>query len=360
MRAYFTIIIIVFFMVLVSCNHNQKLGNLENFYTEKKGNYLLFHFSSPLENDGYISEVDEKGKVIKKYNISDKHFAPSDVFHYGNNYYFASGAYSNDNKLIKYNPINQKLSKINSKQKKHIEKYFEDDKTKYIITTLDKYNNNEFCNITINKCYQFDPNYRTHDITILDSSLIAVGINKNADRIFQKDLVKIRKYDQNMKIVKEVTLDYLPHYFTYTSPTYKLYMFMYNGDIVEINSNLDVNTYPLKINFDLKDITGIRYNKNVMLDDNNILVNIEIKQPNNKSTFIAKVSLIKGTPNIEVLQNSSEETILNVDYDNGEVYTRSYTDNKTTIKIRDSETLETKNTIILNNNDAIYFVDNIK
>lgn len=53
------------------------------------------------------------------------------------------------------------------------------------------------------------------------------------------------------------------------------------------------------------------------------------------------------------------ESILNVDHSKTEVYTRSYSNDKTIITVRDIKTLKAKNKFILNNNDSIYFVDKI-
>lgn len=49
-----------------------------------------------------------------------------------------------------------------------------------MIVIMDKNDNNEFCDIDSNKCIKFSEDYRTHDITVLDDFVIAVGLDKSA------------------------------------------------------------------------------------------------------------------------------------------------------------------------------------
>lgn len=142
--------------------------------------------------------------------------------------FFTSGAYSDDTKVMKYNPKKKELSLFDTNQNKFIEKYHKDDKSEYIITVLDKNNNNnEVCDIKLNKCIESLENYRAHTVTTLDNYIIVVGINKTLSST--KNSIQLKKFNRNLEALKEVTLDQIPNYFTYTSEDQKLYIFMKNG-----------------------------------------------------------------------------------------------------------------------------------
>jgi hypothetical protein len=346
-------------IVFGGCVQAQPLEDLTTFSTDNEGDYLLFHFISPFKKEGYIAEVDHDGKVIKKFKITDQHFAPSDVFYYLNNFYFASGGYSNASKVMKYNPKKRKLSLLDTNQKKFIEKYYKDSKSEYIITVIDKYNNNELCDIKLNKCISFSGNYRAHDVTTLDNYVIVVGVDKS-ESTTKEDMVKVSKLNRNLEVLEEVTLEQIPNYFTYTSPDQKLYLFMKNGDIVEIDRDLNIHSYSINFSTLSDHIMEVRYRKNVMIDKKRILVDIEIEEANKKTYILAEISFENDVPAMKVIQKGKDEDLLNVDYESGEVFTRSYVDNKTVISIRDMKKFDLKNQLILSNKDPIYFVDNIK
>lgn len=346
-------------LLLTGCNQSKELDNVTKFSPSGSGDYLLFHLIDPFKKEGYISEVKNNGDVVCKHRITDEHFAPSDVFQYKDNFYFASGAYSNDSKVMKYSPTKRELSFIETNQEKFIEKYYKDNTSEYIVTVSNKDNQNEVCDIRNKKCVRFPDSYIAHDVTSLNNYVIVVGVDQNA--MSNKDkVVLIKKLNRNLEVLEETTLDILPNYFTYTSQNQKLYLFLTNGDIAEIDSDLNVNLHSVNLSPLSKNIEKVLYNKNIILDKNNILINIEIQEPNKSSNFLSKISFENDKPKLEMVKNSGNEDILNVDIDHHEVYTRSYIDNKSVIIVRDINTLKVKNKLKLKNNDPIYFVDNIK
>lgn len=357
MKNIFILLLICMF-ILGGCTQDKQIDDITKFSTDTKGNYLLFHFITPFKEDGYIAEVNADGKVIKKFEITDKHFAPSDVFYYHNNFYFTSGAYSNDSKVLKYNPINRKLSLINTNQKKFIEKFYKDSKSEYIITVIDKNSNNELCDIKVNKCIKFSGDYRAHDVTTLDDYVIVVGIDKTPNPT-KENIIKVTKFNRNLEVLKEVTLDEVPNYFTYTSEDQKFYLFLKNGDIIRIDSDLNKSSYPINLTAFSDNIQNVKYNKNVAVDKNRILMDIEVESHDKKIDVLAEISFKNKEPSIKVVQEGIDEDILNVDYETNEVFTRTYVDNKTVIFIRDSKTFDLKKKLVLKSKDPIYFVDSI-
>jgi hypothetical protein len=340
-------------------NNKSSLKNITEFTTDRKGDYLLFHFTSPLveDSDGYILELNASGKEVNKYNISDPHFAPSDVFYFEDNYYFVSGAYSNDTKVIQYNPRNISMKLLETNQDNYIEKYYKNGNFEYVTTVLDKNSNNELCNVNTGKCVKFSENYRTHEVSMLEDNIISVGVDTKAENAHNK-LVSLKKMNNELETIEETYLDEMPNYFTYTDNK-NLYLFMYNGDIVKIDSDLNTETYPIDLSSFSKNIEGVTYHKNVVLDENSILMNIELVESDNSISMLARISFGGETPKIDIV-SEGKEMVLNVDEDHSEVYTRTYKNNKTVINIRDINSLKVKNTISLNNEDPIYFVDNIK
>lgn len=360
MNKYFILTCLALICLFLSgCNQASEISDVTKFSTEKKGDYLLFHLMDPFKEEGYISEIVNTGDEVYRHIITDKHFSPSDVFQYNGNFFFASGAYSNDTKVMKYNPTNRELSLIETNQESFIEKYYNDSDSEYIVTVIDKDNKNNVCDIKSEKCIQISNEYIAQDVTTLNNNVIVVGIDNNATG--NKDnVVLIKMLNKDLELIKESYLDILPNYFTYTSPDQKLYLFMINGDIVEIDSNLNINTYSMDLADTYKDITRVGYNKNVMIDKNNILVNVEIQRSKDSLNFLAKISLENDGVQMDIVENSTDESILNVDLDSNEVYTRSYINEKTVITVRDTKTLKVKNKFELKNKDPIYFVDNIK
>lgn len=294
-----------------------------------------------------------------KHILTDKHFSPSDIFQYEKNFYFASGAYSNDSKVMKYDPKDKSLSLMDTNQDAFIEKFYKNGESEYIMTLIDGNGVNEVCDINLQKCQSFSGKHNALDVTTLNNKVVIVGLDTNALGN-EENVTSIKMLNKELELIKEVNLNIIPNYFTYTSPDQKLYLFMINGDIVEIDSNLNTNTFPIDLSSISKNVIKVLYNKNVMLDKNHILVNVEIHEPNKKVTALANISFEKDAPELELIESSYDEIILNVDNDSNEVYTRSYVENKTVINIRDINTLMVKNRIELKNDDAIYFVDNVK
>ncbi|XOS92235.1 hypothetical protein ACLMAB_28930 [Brevibacillus laterosporus] len=210
----------------------------------------------------------------------------------------------------------------------------------------------------MNKCIESSESYSAHTVTTLDNYIIVVGINKTLSNT--KNSIQLKKFNRNLEALKEVTLDQIPNYFTYTSEDQKLYIFMKNGDIVEIDSDLNVHSYPINISDFSENIENVKYNKNVMVDKKRILVDMEIKADDKKTDILAEISFEKDVPTMNVIQKGINEDILNVDYETEEVFTRSYVDKKTVISIRDTKKFDLKNRLVLSNKDPIYFVDNIK
>ncbi|WP_071458636.1 hypothetical protein [Bacillus massilinigeriensis] len=346
-------------LILVGCSETSELKDVTNFSTEKKGDYLLFHLIDPFKEEGYISEVKNTGEVVYKHIISDKHFAPSDVFQYNGNFFFASGAYSDDSKVMMYSPLTQKLSLIKTNQKEYIEKYYNNGSSEYIITVMDKHNSNHVCDIKKNHCVKFSDKYTAQDVTTLNDDIIVVGVDQNANGN-KENVTIIKKLNKNLELIKEVPLNLLPNYFTYTSPDQRLYLFMINGDIVKIDSNLNINKYSVDLSSVSKNTTRVVYNKNVMIDRENILINLEIQESKKNLNLLAKISFEDEEPKIEIVEDSTNESILNVDSKSNEVYTRSYINEETVITVRDTKILKVKNKLKLDNKDPIYFVDNIK
>ncbi|MGG3872626.1 hypothetical protein [Brevibacillus laterosporus] len=135
---------------------------------------------------------------------------------------------------------------------------------------------------------------------------------------------------------------------------------MKNGDIVEIDSDLNAYSYPINLSGLSENIESVKYNKNIMVDKKRILVDMEIKADEKKTDILAEISFEKDIPTMNVIQKGINEDILNVDYETEEVFTRSYVDKKTVISIRDTKKFDLKNRLVLSNKDPIYFVDNIK
>lgn len=351
MRVFLAYLLLVS-VFLWGCTPSQQIDNVTSFSPQNKGEYLLFHLMSPFEDEGYIVEVDAQGKVKHKLTIKDEHFAPSDVFYYLNNYYFASGAYSNDFKVMEYNPETRKITLIDTNQKKYIEHYYKDEQSEYIITTLDKNDNNEICDIKKNKCMSIGDGYIAHSLTTLDNFIIVIGLNDRNSSI-------VKKYNRDFEFLEEIKMENKPAYFTYTSEDQKLYLFMKNGDIVEIDSHLKMNTYPINLTSISNNIKEVNYQKNVMLGPKRILMDLEIKA-DTKTHMIAEISFDKNGPSFEIINKGTDEDILNVGYTSGEVFTRSSDGKNTVIYVRDTEKLELLHRFVLTNKDAIYFVDNSK
>ncbi|WP_349407920.1 hypothetical protein [Pseudalkalibacillus sp. SCS-8] len=350
------LIIIILLIVLIGCTPDKEIDQITQFSTNNDGDYLLFHFIDPFETEGYILEINNSGQVAKKHKIKDKLFAPSDVFYYEQNYYFASGAYSGDTKVVEYQPTKRKLSLINTNQKKYIEKYYKDNVSDYIVTVMDKNDDNEFCDLQLNKCVKLFGEFRVHTVSTLENYIMVVAVDKSGER----EVVKIKKYDRDLKFLNEITLNKVPNYFTYTSLDNKrLYLFMYDGDIVEIDSSLNHKIHELNLSEISSDILRVKYNKNVVLNSKSILVDMEIETITDKIHLLNKISFGKNVPKLEIIQSTVNEDILNIDYDANEVYTRSYVNNKTVLTIRDTRLLGIKNKITLDNSDQIYFIDNI-
>ncbi|UOY93696.1 hypothetical protein MUG87_06140 [Ectobacillus sp. JY-23] len=74
-----------------------------------------------------------------------------------------------------------------------------------------------------------------------------------------------------------------------------------------------------------ENIAGIAYNKNVLIDDNKILVDIEVHEAKDKSdkiAFLATISFKEKEPKIEIIPSSQGEKVLNNDLSAQEAYTR--------------------------------------
>lgn len=348
-------------LLLGGCVQEQKIDDVTKFSTDAKGDYLLFHFMDPYEEEGYIAEVDNEGKVIKNYVIKDTHFAPSIGDYYNNNYYFASAAYSNSTKIMEYNPQKRKFTLLDTNQNKFIDKYHKDSTSQYITNLIDKNGTNEVCDITLKKCVEYSGEYMAHSVTTLKDNVIVVGLHKsliNSNKV--ENSVQIKKFNRKLEPLKEITLDQIPNYFTYTSPDQKLYLFMKNGEIVEIDSDLNVRSFPINLSNFSGNIEKVKFGKNVMIDEKRILVDMEIVSDGKKADLLAEISFEHDQPVMNVIQQGADEDILNVDYDTVEVFTRSYVNKQTVISIRDLKTYHVKNRLVLRNNDPIYFVDNIQ
>lgn len=353
------------FILLSGCNQSKtsesvkEISDVTQFSPKESGDYLLFHLIDPFGKKGYISEVDSSSNIIKKHTIIDNHFAPSDVFDLQNQFYFASGAYSNETQVMKYNPANKKISLIETGQNKFIEKYYKDGTSEYIITVVDGEDSNDVCDIKKKKCINLSQGYIAQDITSINDSIIVVGVdNKSIEN--QEKVTVIKKYDRNLNLIKEITLDILPNYFTYTRQNQNLYLFMINGDIVEIDSELNIKTYPIDLSGFSKNIKRVSYNKNVVIDKDTILLNLEIRESEQKLNSLVKISFKNHNPSLEEVHDSKGESILNIDHKSNEIFTRSYENKRAIIKIRELKTLRVINTLKLENNDPIYFVDNIR
>lgn len=134
---------------------------------------------------------------------------------------------------------------------------------------------------------------------------------------------------------------------------------MTNGNIVRVDSNLNIDSYPLNLDIFTEDIGRVEYKKNVMVGPNRILVGIKLEVGGKLTELLAEISFKNDEPVVNVIQEDTDEDVINVDYDSGEVYTRSYVNKRSVITIRDTKNLELINQFILENNDPIYFVDNI-
>ncbi|WP_342504123.1 hypothetical protein [Lysinibacillus sp. FSL L8-0126] len=335
-----------------------EINDVTNFTTDRQGDYLVFNLMDPVAEKGYIQEFNSNGEIIKRYEISDRLFAPSNIYFFQNKYYFASSGYSGDSKIMSYNPNNSKISFINTGQNDFVERFYMDDDSKFIMTNMDKNLDNKFCKIGLNKCIEFPENYRIHDITILEGAPIVVGIVKDAQEN-SEDILKIRKYNKDLEIIDEVNLNQYPNYFSFTGKNNKLYLFMYSGDIVEISSDLKVSTFSSDFSAIMDDIVNIEFKKNLMLENGDLLINIVLNAIDQKLNFIVKVSFSTGSPQMEIIENTANKNLLNVDYDANEFYTASYKEDKNVISIWDSKTLKIKNKFKLDSTYSVYLVDKI-
>lgn len=132
---------------------------------------------------------------------------------------------------------------------------------------------------------------------------------------------------------------------------------MNDGIIEVIDKNLNKEEFKIDLPQRFKNINKYRFNKNVPLEEETILINIEVGNEEEKKDILAKISLSESKPTVQVIQEGKKEDILNVDYKSGEVFTRSYVNDKTTINIRNLNNLKVENTFTLENDDPIYFVD---
>ncbi len=335
-----------------------EINDITKFTTDRQGDYLVFNLMDPVAEKGYIQEFNSNGKVLKRYEVSDRLFAPSNIYFYQNKYYFASSGYSGDSKVMTYNPNSLKISFLNTGQNDSVERFYMDSESKFIVTNMDKNLDNKFCEIEPNKCIEFSDDYRIHDITMLEGYPIVVGILKDVQEN-SENILKIRKYDEDLEIIDEINLNQYPNYFTFTSKNNKLYLFMYNGDIVEISSDLKVNTFSSDFSTIMDDIVNIEFKKNLMLENGDILINIVLNAINQKLNFIVKVSFSNGSPQMEIIENTANKNLLNVDYDANEFYTTSYEEDKNVISVWDTKTLKIKNKFMFDSTYSAYLVDKI-
>jgi hypothetical protein len=356
------VVVLICFVFLIGYNlfrnleTTEELSDVTIFSPQGDGEYLLFHLRGPYQGKGYINEVSDLGEIIKKHSITDKHFSSSDIFHIQDNYYFTSGGYSGETEVMKYSPSDKKISLIETNQNQFIEKYYRDDVSEYIITVLDKDSTNDICDIQQKKCISSPKGYMAHNITSIDNNVMVVLINNNPVNGAEK-ISSIQKYDRDLNLIKETTLGLFPNYFTYTHENQKLYLFMTNGDIVEVDGELNTKSYPM--NFSSK-IDGIQYTKNVLIEKGIILLNLTIHEPSKQSSSLVTLSFKNGVPQLKEVADSEGEVVLNIDKESNEVFTKFDENGTTIIKIRDLTTLHVTNTLNLDNNDHIYFVDNIK
>ncbi|WP_036124297.1 hypothetical protein [Lysinibacillus sphaericus] len=134
---------------------------------------------------------------------------------------------------------------------------------------------------------------------------------------------------------------------------------MYSGDIVEISSDLKVSTFSSDFSAIMDDIVNIEFKKNLMLENGDLLINIVLNAIDQKLNFIVKVSFSTGSPQMEIIENTANQNLLNVDYDANEFYTASYKEDKNVISIWDSKTLKIKNKFMLDSTYSVYLVDKI-
>ncbi|MEK5485158.1 hypothetical protein [Lysinibacillus sp. FSL M8-0355] len=134
---------------------------------------------------------------------------------------------------------------------------------------------------------------------------------------------------------------------------------MYSGDIVEISSDLKVSTFSSDFSAIMDDIVNIEFKKNLMLENGDLLINIVLNAIDQKLNFIVKVSFSTGSPQMEIIENTANKNLLNVDYDANEFYTASYKEDKNVISIWDSKTLKIKNKFKLDSTYSVYLVDKI-
>lgn len=96
-----------------------------------------------------------------------------------------------------------------------------------------------------------------------------------------------------------------------------------------------------------------------MLENGDLLINIVLNAIDQKLNFIVKVSFSTGSPQMEIIENTANKNLLNVDYDANEFYTASYKEDKNVISIWDSKTLKIKNKFKLDSTYSVYLVDKI-
>lgn len=361
MKKQFALGLTGFLFLLGGCNQSEVVTDIKDvteFSTENDGNYLLFHLIDPFKEEGYIAEVDESGDDIKKHLITDSRFAPADVFLYEEQFFFVSGGYSNDNKVMSYNPQDQKITMNDTFQEDFVDKFYKNGDQEYIITSYNQDNRNSVCDINAKKCVSIADGYIALDVTVLDGYIIVVGIDEESmDN--KEDVTLISKYDGDLNLIEETTLDLIPGYSSYTSTDQSLYLFMINGEIVEVNSNLETTEHTIDLPSQSNEYGKVFFNKIERLKDESLVMNTEIQESEDSSDFLAHITFENGEPSFTKIEDSEGESVINTDAETGDVYTRSYVDNKAVIKIRDSNDLTIKHVLNLETDDPIYFVDSI-
>ncbi|NDI35482.1 hypothetical protein [Chengkuizengella sediminis] len=345
---------ILFIVIFTGCTQVNKVDDITELSIESQADYLLFEFIKPYERKGYINALDKDGELVDKYVITDKRFGYADVFDFdNNNFYFPNSRFSGISQVMKYNSNTRKFSFINTGQEAFIDKYYKDEVSEYIATNLYTNEVSDICDIKVNKCITTNSWSIVHTVSSLDKYIINVETTHNNHMVIKKYNRDLEELDKTQLIAKTPNL-----YPTYTREG-KLYLFLTDGDILEVDRDLNVNIHPMDFSAYSKYILEVYYRNNVKLDENSFLTSIRLNAARNERiNLLVKITFEQDKPKMELIQNGDIEDILNADYQVGEVYTSSYTNDQSILTIRDINSLEVINQFFLN--DTVDFVDKLQ
>lgn len=139
-----------------------------------------------------------------------------------------------------------------------------------------------------------------------------------------------------------------------------LYLFstFSNGEIYQIDSNLNITVLKPKLNISF-DPNSFNYGKVVSVGNNKVLCEYFYTNSQNDKSGLIEYEFTDNTLKSKTLNINSKEKLINSNYKENEVYTRESKDSKIIIKVRNLSNYDIIKVFELDNKDIIYFVDKL-